>query len=74
MEGIGVTKQPNMIEYSYLEHCLRDDLNKRASRRMAVLHPIELEIVNYPEAQSEILLAENNPEEETAGKREITFS
>lgn len=74
MEGVGITKQPNMIEYSFLEHCLRDDLNKRAIRRMAVLHPIELEIVNYPEEQSEILVAQNNPEQAETGTREITFS
>lgn len=74
MEGVGITKQPNMIEYSYLEHCLRDDLNKRATRRMAVLHPIELEIVNYPEEQKEILISQNNPEQQDAGTREITFS
>lgn len=74
MEGIGVTKQPNMIEAAFLEHCLRDDLNKRATRRMAVLRPIELEIVNYPEGQQELLQAKNNPEDESAGTRTITFS
>lgn len=74
MEGVGITKQPNMIEYSFLEHCLRDDLNKRAIRRMAVLHPIELEIVNYPEEQSEILHSQNNPEQPESGTREVTFS
>lgn len=74
MEGVGITKQPNMIEYSFLEHCLRDDLNKQAIRRMAVLHPIELEIVNYPEEQSELLVAQNNPEQPETGTREITFS
>lgn len=74
MEGIGVTKQPNMIEAAFLEHCLRDDLNKRALRRMAVLRPIELEIVNYPEGKTELLQSKNNPEDETAGTRTLTFS
>lgn len=73
-ERIGVAKRENMIDYSLLEFCIREDLNKTAWRRMAVLDPIKLIITNYPEGKEEILLGENNPEvEDGGGEREIPF-
>ena len=69
-----MTKQETVIDYAFLEHCIRDDLNKRAERRMAVLDPIELEITNYPDDKTEMFEATNNPEDKDAGTREISFS
>lgn len=73
-EDIGVAKRDNLIDYSRLEGALRDDLNKRADRVMAVLHPIKLVIDNCPDDFVDELEAVNNPEDESAGKRKITFS
>ena len=73
-DRIGVGKTSNSIEYALLEHCLREDLNKNAPRAMAVLRPLKLVIVNYPENQPEIFEIENNPEDDSAGIREVTFS
>lgn len=74
-ERIGVQKRENMIEVSLLEFCVREDLNKSAWRRMAVLDPIKLVITNYPEGQVEELEGENNPEVEGGeGSRKIPFS
>jgi glutaminyl-tRNA synthetase len=74
-ERIGVAKRENVIEYSLLEFCLREDLNKSAWRRMAVLDPIKLIITNYPEGKTELLNGENNPEAEDGdGSRDIPFS
>lgn len=74
-EKIGVAKRENIIDVSLLEFCIREDLNKSAWRRMAVLDPIKLVITNYPEGQTEILTGENNPETEGGeGSREIPFS
>lgn len=74
-ERIGVAKRENKIDFSLLEFCVREDLNKTAWRRMAVLDPIKLVITNYPEGQEEILIGENNPEVEGGeGQREIPFS
>ena len=73
-ELIGVAKSPSTIEYAFLEHCLRVDLNRNAQRVMAVLDPLKVVITNYPEGQTEWLDAENNPEDESAGKRQIPFS
>jgi glutaminyl-tRNA synthetase len=74
-ERIGVAKRENLIELSLLEFCLREDLNKTATRVMAVLDPIKLIIKNYPAGETEILIGENNPDEEAnAGTREIPFS
>ena len=70
----GVAKRDNIIDVSLLEFCVRDHLNKIAPRVMAVLNPVKLTIKNYPEGQSEVLEAENNPEDENAGFREIPFS
>jgi glutaminyl-tRNA synthetase len=72
---IGVQKRENLIDLSLLEFCVREDLNKNAVRRMAVLDPIKLVITNYPDGQSEELIGENNPEaEDGGGSREIPFS
>ena len=73
-ERVGVAKSPNTIPYAFLEYCLREDLNETATRVMAVLHPVKLTITNYPEGQSETFSIENNPMDENAGKRDITFS
>ncbi len=74
-ERIGVAKRENMIDVSLLEFCIREDLNKTAWRRMAVLDPIKMVITNYPENQTEYLFSENNPEVEGGdGGRELPFS
>ena len=73
-ERIGVAKSPSTIEYSFLEHCLREDLNLNAERTMAVLHPVKLIVTNYPEGQSETFSVENNPTDPAQGTHEITFS
>ncbi|MBQ3010404.1 MAG: glutamine--tRNA ligase/YqeY domain fusion protein, partial [Oscillospiraceae bacterium] len=70
----GVSKVTSTVEYGFLEHCLREDLNENAKRVMAVLKPIKLTITNYPEGQSELLTVENNPLRPEDGDREITFS
>ncbi len=70
----GVSKVNSVVEYAFLEYCLREDLNKRANRAMAVLHPIKLIIDNYPDDKTEVFTVENNPEDESAGTREVTFS
>ena len=73
-EDIGMAKRDNLIDYSRLENALRDDLNKRADRVMAVLNPVKLIIDNYPENTSEQLDAVNNPEDASKGMRKISFS
>ena len=73
-ERIGVAKSPNVIEYGFLEHCLREDLNANAERTMAVLHPVKLTVTNYPEGKSEVFSVENNPTDPTQGTHDITFS
>jgi len=70
----GVAKRDNIIDVSLLEFCVREHLNKIAPRVMAVLNPVKLTIQNYPSGQTEWLNAENNPENEEAGEREIPFS
>ena len=72
-EDIGVAKRDNVIDYTRLENSLRDDLNKKAQRVMAVLDPVKVVIDNYPDT-SEELEAVNNPEDETAGTRKVSFS
>ena len=74
VERVGVTKAANVVELAYLEHCLREDLNKRAERRLAVLRPLKLLIENYPAGQVEEFEAVNNPEDPTAGSRKVPFS
>ena len=73
-ERIGVSKVDSTVEWAFLESCLRDDLNAHAKRVMAVLNPVKLTITNYPEGQSEQLTVENNPLDESAGTREVSFS
>ena len=73
-ENIGVAKRENSIDFSLLEFCLRDDLNKTADRVMAVLDPVKVIITNYPEGKEELLDAENNQEDEAAGFRKVPFS
>lgn len=73
-ERIGVAKRENIIDMGLLEFCIREDLNKTAWRRMAVLDPVKLVITNYPEDKQELLVGENNPEVEGGeGEREIPF-
>ena len=71
---IGVAKRNGIIDIALLDHCLREDLNKRALRAMAVLDPVKVIITNYPEEQVEELDAENNPEDESAGIRKLPFT
>jgi glutaminyl-tRNA synthetase len=71
---IGIAKTDSMVDIAFLEHCLREDLNKRAMRVMAVLKPLKLIIENWEEGKTEELEAVNNPEDESAGKRNVTFS
>ncbi|MDN3723074.1 glutamine--tRNA ligase/YqeY domain fusion protein [Aequorivita sp. SDUM287046] len=73
-DSIGVGKRENLIDVSHLEFNVREDLNKKAPRIMVVLDPVKLIIDNYPHGQAEMLEAENNPEDENAGNREIPFS
>lgn len=73
-QRVGVAKRENLIELSLLEFCIREDLNKRALRRFAVLDPLKVVITNFPEGQTEWMETENNPEDPEAGKREIAFS
>lgn len=71
---IGVAKRDNLIELSLLEFCIREDLNKRALRRFAVLDPLKVVITNLPEGQTEWMETENNPEDADAGKRPLAFT
>ena len=73
-DRIGIAKRESIVDIALLEHCLREDLNRRAKRVMSVLHPIRLVIDNYPEDKVEMLEAVNNPEDESMGTREIPFS
>ncbi|PKL15834.1 MAG: glutamine--tRNA ligase [Spirochaetae bacterium HGW-Spirochaetae-5] len=73
-ERIGVAKADNMVDIALLEHCLREDLNKKAQRVMAVIDPVKVIIDNYPDGQVEYVEAVNNPEDENMGKREMPFS
>ena len=73
-ERIGVAKAASTVEYAFLEHCLREDLNETATRAMAVLHPVRLTVTNYPEGKSERFTVENHPNHPEMGSREIAFS
>ena len=73
-ERVGLAKRENVIEVELLEHCLRQDLNKRAPRRLGVLNPLKLTIENYPDGQSEEIDAVNNPENPEEGTRKVPFS
>ena len=74
IERIGVSKVNSTVDFAFLEHCLREDLNQNARRIMGVLHPVKLVITNYPEGKSETFAVENNPEQPQDGTREVTFS
>ena len=74
IDKAGVSKRDQMIDVALLESCIRADLNKSTYRMMAVLHPLKVVITNYPEGKTETVLAENNPEDENAGHRELIFS
>ena len=73
-EKVGVAKRENIIDFALLDYCTREVLNKKAYRLMVVIDPVELEILNYPDEKKEVLKAENNPEDESYGHREISFS
>lgn len=73
-DRVGLAKRENVIEMELLEYCLRDDLNRRAERRLGVLNPLKVTLQNYPEDQTEELDAINNPEDPEAGTRKIPFS
>ncbi len=73
-DQIGVSKVNSTVEYSFLEHCLRDDLNERAARAMAVLDPVKLVITNYPEEKNEEFEVENHPNHPEMGTRKVSFS
>jgi len=73
-EKVGVAKRDNVIDLSLLEWCVREDLNKRANRYMAVLNPVKVVITNYPDGKVEMMQAVNNPEDESAGRRDVPFS
>ncbi|MCY1714178.1 glutamine--tRNA ligase/YqeY domain fusion protein [Caproiciproducens galactitolivorans] len=73
-DRIGVAKVNSTVEYSFLEHCLREDLNLNAQRTMAVLQPVKLILTNYPENQTEEFEVENNPEKPQDGTRKVSFS
>ena len=73
-DRIGVAKATSTVEFGFLEHCLREDLNDHAQRAMAVLHPVKLTVTNYPEGKSETFSVENNPNDPAAGTREVSFS
>ena len=74
IDQIGVSKVNSIVEYSFLEHCLRDDLNEIAARVMCVTRPVKLVITNYPEGQTETFEVENNPNRPEDGTRTVTFS
>jgi glutaminyl-tRNA synthetase len=73
-ERIGVAKKDALVDVAHLEHCLREDLNRRAPRRLAVLRPLRLVVENYPEGRVETMEAVNNPEDPSAGTRPVPFS
>ncbi|MCL4140784.1 UNVERIFIED_CONTAM: hypothetical protein GTU68_060342, partial [Idotea baltica] len=73
-ERVGIAKANSTVDFAFVEFCQREDLNKRALRAMAVLDPLKVVIVDYPEGKEELLDADNNPEDENAGKRQIPFS
>ena len=73
MDRIGMSKADNTVDFQLLQHCLREDLNRRAPRVMAVIDPLKIVIENYPEGQTETMTAVNNPEDESMGTRELPF-
>src|SRR6185503_8088173 len=73
-DQVGVAKANSEVEYGFLEHCVREDLNRRAPRAMAVLRPLKLVLTNYPEGQVEQMEVINNPEDPAAGTRKVAFT
>jgi glutaminyl-tRNA synthetase len=73
-ERIGVAKVNSTVDYGFLEHCLREDLNENARRAMAVLNPVKLILTNYPAGKMETFAVENNPEKPESGTRSVSFS
>jgi len=73
-DRVGVAKRDSLVDWGLFEFCLREDLNRKASRVMAVLDPLKVVITNYPEGESEMVEAINNPEDESAGTRQVPFS
>lgn len=73
-ERNGISKASSTVEFGFLEHCLREDLNEKATRVMAVLEPVKLVITNYPEGKTETVTVENNPNRPEDGTREVSFS
>ncbi len=73
-ERNGVAKINSVVDFAFLEYCLREDLNEHAKRAMAVIHPVKLIIDNYPEGQTEEFEVENNPKDESMGTRKVSFS
>ncbi len=73
-DRIGVAKTPSIVEYAFLEYCLREDLNQNAARAMVVTQPLKLTITNYPAGKSETFDVGNNPEKESMGSRQVAFS
>jgi len=73
-ERIGVTKQESVVDFALLEHCVREELNRTAERRMAVLDPVKVTLIDYPEGKVDDLEAVNNPEDPAAGTRLVPFS
>ncbi len=71
---VGVAKKENVIDVGLLEHCVREDLNRRAPRAMAVLRPLKLVLTNYPEGQSEEMAVANHPDDTSLGSRRLPFS
>jgi len=71
--NIGITKYPSMTDMAVLEHTIREEFNRTAERRLVVLHPIKVVLTNYPEGKVEELDAVNNPEDESAGRRKVSF-
>lgn len=74
IDRVGVSKVKSTIDYAFLEHCLREDLNVSAKRVMAVLHPVKLTITNFPDGQTEYFEVENNPEKPEEGTRTVSFT
>ena len=74
IKTVGVAKRENVIDVSLLEFCVREDLNKKANRVMAVMDPVKLLITNYPEGKEEFFEAENNPEDSASGSHQVPFS
>ena len=73
-EMVGVAKRDNVIDYGLLEFCVREDLNKKAPRIMAVIDPVKIVLTNYPDGKVEYVTLENNPEDPSTGTREVAFS